>query len=191
MNWIGRWCKSKCTTDNDCDHCSELCLPRFNIAHACGISEYLVWILMNEQGGVTHPEIADDIADYLGASVEERDSIVHSIHRGTWQPGKHKKKPVMPFMDGRGGHNAIPVVAIDKTGREIARFYSAAQASIVMGCSDGTVLTVCKRAYPYTDEFKRRCFTFRYSDEWDAMTNEERLADLKIAKPDHSKECAE
>ena len=89
----------------------------------------------------------------------------------------------MPFIDGRGGHNAVPVVAVDKNGREIARFYSAAQASIVMGCSDGTVLTVCKRANRGMDEFKRRCFTFRFADEWDAMTNEEQLADLKITNP--------
>jgi hypothetical protein len=41
-------------------------------------------MLINGHRSITHPKIADALADYIGATAEERDNIVHSGYRGTY-----------------------------------------------------------------------------------------------------------
>lgn len=139
---------------------------------------------MNGNNTVTHPDIANDIADYIGATAEERDSIVAKPHRGKWKPGKKAGHTATTRSLGkmRGGMNSKPVVAIDKTGAELARFPSAMSAAASMLCSNSYVGSRCDRTFTAADEFGTFSFTFRFLHDWDAMTPEERIADLKNPK---------
>lgn len=86
MNWIGKWCSEYCRVGGDCDGCHRYCEPRYALTKVAQCSEYLIWMLINERGAITHPKIADALADYIGVTAEERDSIVHPMHRGTYIP---------------------------------------------------------------------------------------------------------
>lgn len=180
MNFIGKWCKSKCVLNNDCNTCSETCFPRLRLADAVGCSEHLIWILMNEHEGKTHPEFADAIADYLGATSKERDSIVAQKHHG-----KYKRNPKRKFKTRRGprvSHSAKTVVAIDKLGNVIKRYNSTMEAANQFGCSPPNIQNRCNKMRFTKDEFKPYGMSFRYADEWDALTPEERKLDIDIVK---------
>lgn len=64
-------------------------IDRQRFARRTGCSERLIFML--EQGQVTHPIIADRIAEICGATAAQRDSIVHEKHWGEWQPGIGRK----------------------------------------------------------------------------------------------------
>lgn len=53
-----------------------------------GISCSPLLIAYLEDGEITHPGIADIIAEVTGATIEQRDSLVHKKHHGTWEPKK-------------------------------------------------------------------------------------------------------
>lgn len=152
---------------------------------AIGCSETLIEIL--EGGGITHPEIANRIAEVTGATAEQRDSIVHKMHRGTWQP-KAKPKKITSFQEGRRPQpmtpgvvpeNAEMVVRIARGGYETGRYVSQSAAAQATGCSITTVRNRCARKLrPGTEEFGIYGCTFRYAQEWDAMDAEARMADL-------------
>lgn len=145
-----------------------------------GCSEVLIEII--EGGGITHPGIADRIASVVGATAAQRDTMVHKKHRGTWRPdeGRKAKKVKAPGGEKRASAKAKKVVCLDRDGREIARYDSMLDAAQGIGCSCTTIMNHCKRnARDKTDEFC--CFgcTFRYAAEWDAMSEKERLTDLR------------
>ena len=151
-----------------------------------GRSENLIAIL--EGGGITHPEIANRIAEVLGATQEQRDSIVHKMHRGKWQPPQKRKrkeelaqgKKLQPMMLDIEPDNARMVARISIGGFETGRFISMMDAAKATGCSTMIVHNRCARKLrPTTDEFNPSGYTFRFADEWDAMTPEERLADIR------------
>lgn len=175
MNWIGTWCKNRCGLDRNCDHCTETCIPRIRIANAVNCSEHLIWILMNQDNGMTHPNIANAIAEFMGATAEQRDSIVHSKYRGTWQPNDKSESK-------RGKHygiwNASPVVAVNRRGNIIKRFSSMKSAARYMNCSPYMVHSRCNRTYLEKDEFDPIGVTFRLEAEWSNMTQQERFEDI-------------
>jgi hypothetical protein len=155
-----------------------------NPASEINCSAVLIAIL--EGGGITHPEIANRIADITGATAQQRDMLVHEIHRGTYVPGakenrtKSGKRPA-PTDPGYKPANAREVVRIDIFGRT-ERYASVLDAAHAAGCSAGTVQTRCRRALSAkTNEFLIRDHTWRYADEWEAMTPEAQMDDLRSA----------
>lgn len=178
MNWIGTWCAQRCDIGNDCDKCSETCIPRIRIANVVNCSEHLVWILMNQDGGVTHPNIANAIADYVGATAEERDGIVHPKHRGTWKPDeKHKgKKRDRKWLNA---HNALAVVAVDRLGHVIKSFPSIKATARYVHCSATTIFNRCNYVPLEKDEFEPLGITFRFEADWERLTPEQRVNDIK------------
>lgn len=180
MNWITKWCRERCEYNRDCNDCSEVCLPRFRLADAVGCSEYLIWILMFEKDSVTHPEIADLIADYTGATADERDRIVAAKHHGTYKPNPNRK-----FIEKKqcgGSWNAKAVVAIDRLGCEIARYPTIESAAYGIGSKTHFVSIRCNKTGPDRDEFKPYGMSFRFQREWDALTPEQRLKDIQERK---------
>ena len=157
-------------------------MPRFNISKAVGCSEYLIWILMNQHGGVTHPEYADAIADYLGATEEERDSIVAPQHRGTWKP--NPKRKYFEEAEEPVAWNAKAVFVIDSVGDIIARYKSVDAAANRMRVEPSFVSRRCNRALgPKTNEFTPYGFTFRFEDDWKHLSPEERRNDIQDHTP--------
>lgn len=144
-------------------------------------SERLIELLQCTPGAVTHPNIADRIADYTGATSEQRDTMVHSIHYGTYKPFTVGPPPFNADMDGPIPFNSRGVVALDRCGNELARFPHRRATCMAVGCSDQTVRNRCIRKSANFDEFELLEMTFRFSEEWDAMTEEERIADMFFA----------
>lgn len=177
MNWIGKWCASMCDKNKSCDSCSERCIPREQIAAAVKCSEHLVWMLMFQRDVKIQPLIANNIADYIGATVEERDSIVHPKHHGTWKPDPNRKN--MYLNRARRRSDIQPVVAIDRLGYIVKRFMSKRDAAKYVGCTGVTVANRCNGVLLDKDEFSPYGLSFRYESEWDRLTQEERLANIK------------
>ena len=180
MNWIGKWCRERCEHGKDCNECSEVCIPRFRLSAAVGCSEYLIWLLMFGDGNTTQHNIADRIADYIGASAEERDSIVSAEHRGTYIPNPNRRFNTTEKTSS--AWNAKPVVAIDRLGFVIARYPSLEKAADSIGCEKHPISIRCNKIGPRCDEFKSYGMSFRFEDEWEALTPEERIKDINEQK---------
>lgn len=176
MNWIATWCNQRCGRNERCDRCSKECAPRFEIAKAVGCSEQLVWMLMNHHDCVTQVNIANRIADYLGATEEQRDSIVAPKHRGTWKPNP-KRKAKKPRAR-RKNPRYRTVVAVDCIGNVVRRFPSLRSAGAYVGMTGEAIAYRCNHLHTEKDEFENVGITFRYENEWEKMTTEERIRDL-------------
>ena len=145
------------------------------VAKAVGCSEHLLWMLMNEDKCITHPNIANAIADYMCATQAQRDSIVAPIHRGTWvpQPGH-----TVGNKECGGSWNSKGVVALDRLGKIIARFPTIRAAAKHAGCSSSTMSYKCNRMHANEDEFKPFGMAFRFEADWELMSPEEQLLDI-------------
>ena len=157
-------------------------------------SAVLIGIL--ENGGITHPNIADKIAELTGASVRRRNSMVHESHRGNWRPpaperrseAKRKGKPSNPRTLNIIPENARRVVALDIAGKELGRFKSMNGAAQIVGATSTAVRNRCMRLVSgHTNEFKAFDCTWRFADEWDAMSPELRTADRQRAAQERRK----
>lgn len=151
-----------------------------------GCSERLIEILEDEKG-VTHPKIAARIAQVTGATLAEYESIIPEIHRNGKLPKaaagrkrKQKPEPKPAKADGRGGNNARAVVKIDADGVEIGRFARLIDAAAEAGCANSHIRDCCTRQVKRGNDFRRHGCTWRYAEEWDAMTVEERKRDMGV-----------
>ncbi len=168
MHWLEEWRKKHR-------------MSRETLAKQVEVSEHLIWILENEKDGRTHPLIADDIADYTGATIEQRDSIVHKRHRGTYvpNPGKReKKRRIMvkptPSLETEREHvkedgrleKGRTVYAVNKDGEIVQQYASMAEAALRTGMDKSSVYTRCRRKLA-ENEFLVSEITFRYADEYD------------------------
>ena len=145
----------------------------------CTVTDELIYILERDKKSKTHPLIANSIAEVCGATVEQRDSIVAEIHRGTWSPDT-QKQVVIPEPK-KHVNGAMPVVKVDLHGNIIAYFESVMDAGVQEPHSTDYVRKRCKRRveYEFTPE---RPYTYRYESEWREMTPEQRIKDLGVDK---------
>lgn len=147
-------------------------------------------IAIIEGGGITHPRIANQIAVVTGASAARRDKMVHKNYRGGWEPPRPKRrsehrKPTPPLAIDVIPDNARRVVAIDISGKEIGRFESEREAADAAGCTQTTVSNRCRRSIAArTGEFGVYSCTWRFAEEWDAMSEFARAADIENAQRD-------
>lgn len=161
-----------------------------------GCSEKLIAII--EEGGITHPRIAKKIAIVAEATKEQYESMIHEERRNGWAPPKparrseHKKLPP-PLAPEVIPDHAKRVVAVDISGKEIARFESVTAAAEAVGCTPATVSNRCNRNVSSgTGEFRFFDCTWRFANEWDAMSDFEREADIENArkiKKERKKKC--
>lgn len=139
-----------------------------------------------EGGGITHPNIADQIAIVAGATARQRNSMVHKNYRGGWEPPKRRseyKRPPQPLVPNIIPDHARRVVAIDTAGKEIDRYESERAAADAAGCTSTTVSNRCRRSIAArTGEFGSYGCTWRFADEWDAMSELARAADIENAQ---------
>ena len=152
-------------------------------AAGTGCSEDIICII--EGGGITHPRIADAIAEVAGATRRQRDSLAHKKHHGTWTPPKKKRRaadaPVSKEKPPAPLERAV--VMLDGQGTEFARFKSIGEAALAAGCKPKTVESRCERTLSKkVSEFVYREYTYRYADEWDAMSGTARAADMEGAR---------
>ena len=157
-------------------------IEREDFARLVEVSEPLIAILEN-QNGITHPLIADAIADYTRATPRQRDSLVHKKHHGTYVPNPRRAKPKPSKQpEVKQTWVARPVVALNIRGDIERVFGSAAEAAAAHApCTSRTVINRCEgRVSRGTNEFALYHVTFRYADEWLSMSKEER--DLEMAR---------
>lgn len=166
------------------------------------VSDVLLERLETEPNFRTVPALADLIAEACGATAKQRDALVLEKYRGTWKPPRRRKavepkptpcppgavdppparpaptpaqRPVV-FSRGSGG-GARQVVKLNRQGVELARYRSCGYASAICGCSEKLVQARCHRRYRF-DEFTTYGYTFRFAEEWDAMSPADQAEDL-------------
>lgn len=173
-------------------------LTRAELAQLAGVSPALIGILEDQNRAITHPQLANQIAEICGATAAQRDGIVHPKHRGTWKPSrkpadigrllrlrKPRPKPEKPKVEVpdlpkrpavQYGSNRRAVVALDREGRVLARYESIMAAGMGEGRNLSCVAMRCARKV--AREWNRNDRTYRYADEWDAMNAAQRTADM-------------
>ena len=178
MNWIAAWLKARCEYQDKtpCIDCARMCAAKNSFAEGTGCSHALIGILIS--GGITHPAIANDIAEFTGATPQQRDQIVHRMHRGKWKKPKPKsEKPKKPKPERK----LRKVIALDKLGREIRRYASLAETAAEIGVSTTTIQRRCACDFEgIKDEFASLGMTFRYADAWDAMTDKQKMENIQL-----------
>lgn len=142
------------------------------------VSDTLIYILETSKKPRTHPRIADAIATVCHATPEQRDSIVDEKHRGKWKV-EHAEATESKSnqMNTWKLHGEKPVAMIDRSGNVVCKYSSTAEASRASRIATKTIGEICKRKRKHV--FDRYTYSFRYTEEWDAMTDAQRLQDIK------------
>lgn len=162
-----------------------------------GCTEALVYMLERSSRPVTHPNIANLLAEACGATAEQRDSIVAKKWRGEWKGdgiprclkgcewalGKAKEKiepmPKVSWRHGVAGRRSI--VKIDANGNVLERYVSLTQATALCGQSMNSIGERARKCV--RNEFIPGGHSFRFAEEWDKLTPEERRKDMEwVAK---------
>ena len=133
----------------------------------CTITDQLIHIL--EIGGVTHPRIANAIAEYCGATAEQRDMIVNEMHKGEYVQER--------VWFNNSINSAKAVVKVNLQGVVIQTYESVVETARHEQMNEDTIRKRCKRRIK-SELSLEVPFTFRYKSEWDAMTREEQLRDI-------------
>ena len=186
MHWLEKWQRERCAVKDrgGCEDCRYLCKPQVELARGAQVPLRLIDRLIYE-GWITHPNFADRIADFTGATAKQRDKLVHKKHRGTYVPGKALKKIKRPRPEpDRSGKGWIgrPVVAIDREGKVLHSFDTALQAAESAGYGTAYIYARCEhRLSSARDEFRSKGLSYRWTDEWQAMSREEQLEDVRRA----------
>lgn len=140
-----------------------------------GVSDTLIHMLERQKNAVTHPRIANIIADVCGATAEQRDMIVAEIHRGQWNPVVTKPNFNDLKLHGQNGSKAV--VKIDRRGNAVDYYESVVDAARRTPQTEKMIRDRCKRRVP--NEFTYMVpYTFRYAAEWDIMTAAQRQEDI-------------
>ena len=153
------------------------------------VSDTLLEQLERDPRFKTVPALADLIAEACAATAAQRDELVLKEYRGTWKPPKRNKPAVVagrpikaakPSEAGRPPANgaARGVVKVDRYGAEVGRYRGCGAAARENLIEPRQVTARCHREYR-TDEFKAHGYTFRFADEWDAMTEAQRREDVE------------
>ena len=148
-------------------------------------SEKLIEII--EEGGVTHPNIAKAIADLTRATPRQHASMLSEARRAGFEMPKprrrseYKNKP-QPLTPDVIPDTARRIVKLNRAGEITAIFESCKVAAEHEGVAYCTVYTRCARTVgPTVDEFKKRGCTWRFEEEWDAMSRDAQLLDMEAA----------
>lgn len=157
------------------------------------VSRLLIEKLEHRVGnGFTHPHFADAIAAVCGATAKQRDMIVAERHRGTWRMTEAAQKraerakeiavkahpwralPAVRQVDGKPAvqHYVRAVVKINRDGDVLKRYFSVMDAAVFNYCSDESVRARCQMKVK--QEWSRGNVSYRYADQWDSMTPEEK-----------------
>lgn len=177
------------------EHFSRMVLAEQVRKQGVGCSAMLIELL--ELGGITHPAIANAIAQTCRATPQQRDMIVAKWHRGNWvrprkvrrdEYTKTKMKPE-PMTPGVLPPNAKAIVQLNIAGTEIKRFESMEAAAAENFCTPREIRRRCARTISAkTNEFKAYDYTWRFAEEWDKMTPAQKIADILAASRERTKE---
>lgn len=159
-----------------------------------GCSDTLLYRLECVKNFCTVPAIANLIAEGCGATAAQRDELVLPQYKGTWKPtgepgidlnrarARESARPTVFVVPGR------PVVAVDPRGLEVGRYAGVVYAAARYGMGKETVRKRAQRKM-IGCEFGTLLVTFRFADEWDRMTPEERFADIAKARTGTNRGC--
>lgn len=140
------------------------------------VSDKLLHMLERDKNAVTHPLLANAIAEVCGATPKQRDMIVADIHKGTWPDGVMEG----PATQGRAPFGSKAVVKLDINGAELCRYMSVADAARRTQHSDSVIRDHCKGRVREVTAYMP--YTFRYADEWDAMDEFQKECEIDALK---------
>ena len=167
------------------------------------ISDKLIHMLEVDEMAITHPVLANAIATVCGATQEQRNGIVAPYNKCDWIcPSDAETKRLidrafymvmrrMPDEEksdegtNEGPSLAFkkrPVLKLDRMGNTLESYNSVQSAAIANKLSTKWVRNRCRKTikdkrFIFTED---RNYTFRYADEWDEMSQAERLADIGV-----------
>lgn len=105
------------------------------------------------------------------------------------KPAPKPPKPPKPQQPKLQEHQRRPVVEIDTTFQEVKRYADPELVARAMGTRLRSITMRCDRQMAYDmDEMQRFRCTWRYADEWDAMTPEQRTKDMDDSRKRHTRE---
>lgn len=164
------------------------------------VSAKLIYLLEVDDKTVTQPVLADAIAAVCGATREQRNSILAKHNwSNTWAcPDDSEMETIirkaiyfatgrMPEVQKHDEHiaqkwaasfNKRGVVKLDRMGNTIESYDSVLAAANLNSLSTKWVRNRCRRAIKDRQIMFAKGFTFRYADDWDSMSQAERLADI-------------
>lgn len=146
------------------------------------VSDILLERLETEPNFRTVPKLADLIAEACGATAQQRDRLVLKRYRGTWKPTGRPRPVATAAAPPPRPAGIRAVVCVDRLGDVVQRFPSGQEAARRFSCTTDTVGRRCRRQVE-TNEFGTLGLTFRFADEWDRMSPEERRQDLHRTDP--------
>ena len=152
------------------------------------VSDTLLYRLEIDRNFRTVPKLANLIAEACGATAKQRDELVLAEYRGTWAPPKRPARLPAPTPPPVNRNAPRVTLAIDRAGNIVGRFNSTSEAAVRCGIAQTSVCDRCNRKYT-AHEFRLLGITFRYADQWEAMTAGQREADLngrQGPRPDES-----
>ena len=160
MHWLEEWRKR-----NGVD--------RRALARAADCSEELIYRIETLHT-VTQKDIAMRIADCVGATPEQYNSLVNEIHYGKWSPEKKpamlRQKAVSPPVSKREyicrGRRTRPLYSINLDCKPVTRYETLAEASEMTKLSQDYICRRCREGLQ-TNEFELNGVTFRYVDDWE------------------------
>ena len=162
---------------------------------ALRVSDTLLEWLEGVPGYRTVPALADLIAEVCGATPQQRDELVLEKYRGTWRgTGTPLEPPAKQARAARKravrltwrGEPVKAVVAIDRGGNILARYPNVTNLSAHSGLHTTSIRRRCD-GKTAGNEFLRYGLTYRYQDEWEKLTEEEKREELRKAATDESK----
>lgn len=162
------------------------------------VSNTLVHLLEADGHAITHPVLANAIATVCGATKAQRDSIIRAERRNTpyEAPDAHAKALVVRALKAVRGdaitrcnrdddaqepfYTARQVVKLDRMGNTVETYPTIYQTALDNGLAPSYVRRRCQRRIrQYGNMYTPGGYTFRYADEWDRMSQAEKLADIK------------
>lgn len=184
MRTLEQWLRKECglaIKPAACADCREDCIPRLVLSCDANVPQIIIRKLAEEPDFYSLPVFADRIADFTGMTLEQHDEMVLKKYRGTWEPGKKRRRVKKTEAQRAGPEQAgRAVVAIDNGGIEQERYASANEAAKAPGRSLTGVCNRCNRKLSErTDEFQLYGVSFRWADEWDRLTPEEKKENIR------------
>lgn len=153
------------------------------IAETCGATaQQRDELVLEQYRGTWKPTGKDAIARTMAAA-KAGTTVTKSatVRQASAQPVVKKTRAVAEARGVPKTSGPIrPVVTIDRDGNVLRRFGTVQAAAVYMGKGKEYVRKRCKGLIS-SDEYDEAGITYRYADEWDGMTGDQRLDAAKNA----------
>lgn len=135
------------------------------------------------------PRVKIEAEDAMAVSIVSRGEVKRGKAPKNIGAEKKEAKPPKPQQPRLLEHQQRTVVEIDTAFQEVKRYANPEEVANAMETRLRSITIRCDRQVAHDmDEMQRFGCTWRYADEWDAMTPEQRIEDMTGARKRHARE---